>query len=539
MDYQNILLITVAVLTAGLSLSIVHGKKNDANNVFSLFILAIGLWSVLLAFFRFSGDLVVAHLYSRLYYIAAAAIPVFFLHFSYVFPQKKPFGAIQHLFVYGIPTVLALLVLVIPDAVIKSVSLTENGIKDVTINPLGYMVYTLYFVGYLFAAYYKLFASYRSATQKLVRIQLRFIFFGTIVPYLCAMYFNLFLPPFNYEYIWVGPLFATIVIWSVVYAVYKHKLLNVKVVTTEIFTFSLWVFIFARVLLGENIQEKTINTILLFLTIAVGIFLIRSVRKEVEQRERIEKLAGELEKTNAALAAANERLKELDQLKSEFVSLATHQIRGPITAIKGYASMLLQGDFGAVPDACKKPIDTIFKSSASLAGIVQDYLDVSRIEQGRMKYEISDFDLSVLVAEAAAEFKSSIEQKNLTLSLEIEPNIAVRADAGKLKQVIENLIDNALKYTMSGGIEVMVRKPEQKKVRIEVRDTGVGIAPETLPNLFKKFSRASDASRANLKGTGLGLYVARQLLEAQGGSIRAESEGEGKGATFIVELPTT
>ena len=273
---------------------------------------------------------------------------------------------------------------------------------------------------------------------------------------------------------------------------------------------------------------------LVFIILLLFYFIVRmwnkQVEKEVAMRERIENQEKELEK-------ANTRLTELDKLKSEFVSLATHQIRGPLTAIKGYASMLMQGDLGAIPENVKGTIGTIFESSNALTVIVQDFLDVSRIEQGKMKYDISVFDLSKLTYDVAEELRPNIERKGLHLKLEIEPNIIVEADIGKIRQVFENLIDNAVKYTHQGFIYFTVKRAENGVASISIKDTGVGIKPETLPKLFQKFSRAEDASKANILGTGLGLYVAKQLLTAQHGTIRAESEGEGKGSTFVVELP--
>lgn len=323
------------------------------------------------------------------------------------------------------------------------------------------------------------------------------------------------------------PIFAAFIAYLIV----RYQLFNVKLLATQALVVALWVLI-ASVLFLRTIETvRVIVALTSILLLILGIYLVRSVKREVAQRERIEKLAKELE-------AANARLKELDQLKSEFVSMATHQIRGPISAIKGYASMLLEGDYGALEEKAREPIQTIADSSGALAGIVQDFLDVSRIEQGRMKYEFTVFDFGKLARSVAEELAPTIEKKGLRVKLEIPDGITVHADAGKLRQVIENLVDNALKYTPKGMIAVAVVKRDEA-VRLTVSDTGVGMRPEVLPKLFRKFSRAEDASKANLHGTGLGLYVARQLVEAQGGKIWAESEGEGKGATFTVELPLT
>ena len=230
------------------------------------------------------------------------------------------------------------------------------------------------------------------------------------------------------------------------------------------------------------------------------------------------------------LEVANVRLNWADE--SEFVSLALANQR-PAHRHQGLAQMT-QGDYGVVPDNLKEIIQTISDSSNALMVVVQDFLDVSRIEQGKMKYDFSVFDLSKLTYDVANELSPNIERKGLRSKLEIEPNINVYSDIGKIRQVIQNLIDNALKYTQKGYITVSLKRPGIGATY----DTryGVGIKPEVLPKLFQKFSRAEDASKANILGTGLGLYVAKQLIEAQNGKVWRIG-GEGKGPTFMVELP--
>ncbi|MEK7574901.1 MAG: ATP-binding protein [Patescibacteria group bacterium] len=315
------------------------------------------------------------------------------------------------------------------------------------------------------------------------------------------------------------------------YAIFKYQLFDVKVIATQILTFTLWVFILIRTLLADTPKEQFINGILLLVTLIFGNLLIRSVLQEVKTREKIEKLANDLE-------AANERLKELDQLKSEFVSLATHQIRGPLTSIKGYASLMIEGDYGEIPQKLQEPIDTIFQSSKSLAVIVDDFLNVSRIEQGKMKYDFTTFDLCALANEVVMEAQPAIEKRALTISATVCPEPTnVSGDRGKIKQVIGNILDNSIKYTPKGSIALSLTSDKAaRKILLTIKDTGVGIRPETIPHLFQKFSRAEDASKVNILGTGLGLYVAKEMIKAHGGRIWVESPGEGKGSTFFVEL---
>jgi signal transduction histidine kinase len=267
-------------------------------------------------------------------------------------------------------------------------------------------------------------------------------------------------------------------------------------------------------------------------SIIFGWILIRSVKQEVEQRERIERLAKDLEK-------ANEKLTELDKMKSEFLSLATHQIRAPLTAIKGYSSMLLEGDFGLLPPKAHTAVDTVMKSCQNLIDIVNDFLNISRIEQGRMVYEKSLFDIRELISEITRELKPNIDAAHLVLNTHIQQTtkINVRADRGKIKQVIGNIIDNAIKYTPKGSITIEA-STSYNRAYIRITDTGVGIDPGEIGKLFNKFVRAKDANKTNVIGTGLGLYIAKKMIEAHEGEISVHSEGIGKGTTFLITLPT-
>jgi signal transduction histidine kinase len=224
--------------------------------------------------------------------------------------------------------------------------------------------------------------------------------------------------------------------------------------------------------------------------------------------------------------------------KNEFLALATHQIRGPLGAIRGYVSLLLEGSYGNVPKEFIEPLDIIFRSTDTLNKTVSDFLDISRIEQGEMKYHLKDFNLVDLVKEVIDEMKLGIKNSNLDLRLKIT-NIEclVHEDKAKLKQVLINLIDNAHKYTKNGWIEISLHKNKKDLVLFSIKDSGVGISKETMPLLFKKFSRSKDSHGVNILGTGLGLYIAKKILEAGGGRVWAESGGENKGSQFYVELP--
>jgi len=361
---------------------------------------------------------------------------------------------------------------------------------------------------------------------------LKVIATGSTISFLLIIYFNFFLPAIK-EVVTFVPfalLFFTPIIFFTTYAVLRHKLFNAKAVAVSILIFLLSVVSLSEVVFAESPGDFVFSLLQFVLVILIGGMLLRGVVKEVKQREKIEELAKSLEK-------ANVRLTELDRLKSEFVAIASHQLRSPLTAIKGYASLVLEGSFGKVSDSVKEAIQKIYESSSLMTVSVQDFLDVSRIEQGRMKYNFEEFDLEKLLTTVVEELTHTAKGKGLVLTLKItsESSFRINADLGKMKQILNNLIDNSIKYTQDGSVNVLMHHVDGK-IRIEIHDTGVGIAPETLPKLFDKFVRSRNAHHVNVSGTGLGLFVVKQMVEAHSGRVWATSEGEGKGSVFHVEL---
>jgi signal transduction histidine kinase len=205
------------------------------------------------------------------------------------------------------------------------------------------------------------------------------------------------------------------------------------------------------------------------------------------------------------------------------------------------SSMLLEGSYGPVEDKPREIIDRVFQSSQKLNNIIEDFLNITRIELGTMKYQMADIDLAKITETVVNNMRPNIENKGLSLDYGADGGShIVRGDSGKLEQVVSNVIDNAVKYTPTGSISVAVKEVKgtdgKHHVRVEVKDTGVGIEASTIPKLFEKFIRADDAGKTNITGTGLGLYVAKQIMEGHQGKIWAESAGKGKGSTFIVEV---
>jgi len=250
-----------------------------------------------------------------------------------------------------------------------------------------------------------------------------------------------------------------------------------------------------------------------------------------------ERLKKEVDKATYNLRIANQHLKELDRAKTEFVSITSHQLRTPLTGIKGYLSMFLEGDFGSLKPEQKKVITDIFNNSNRLVRLINIFLNVSRIESGRLKLQKSEFNLFNLVDEIVHELKIEADKKKIKLEIvKPENNLDISADRDKIADVILNLVDNAIKYTESGKIEIILTS-DNGKVRVAVKDTGVGIDPRDGKELFNKFVRGRKIAQINTSGTGLGLFVAKKIIELHKGRIWVESYGQGKGSQFIFEIP--
>ncbi|MDO8471749.1 MAG: GAF domain-containing sensor histidine kinase, partial [bacterium] len=237
-----------------------------------------------------------------------------------------------------------------------------------------------------------------------------------------------------------------------------------------------------------------------------------------------------------ANAIEKARFFEEDQLKSEFVSIASHELLTPTAAIEGYLSMILEEKMGVVDQKAETYLWTVFQSSKRLSALVKNLLSVSRIESGRIKVEPKIFDLNEVVAQQLDQLQVKATEAKLYLKAKYPRHQAsVFADPERVTQAVVNMISNGLKYTKEGGVTVaVVEKP--RFYEVQVTDTGVGIAEADRQHLFQKFSRIETSATAGIMGTGLGLYITKAVVELMGGSVWVKST-VGKGSTFAFSVP--
>lgn len=250
-----------------------------------------------------------------------------------------------------------------------------------------------------------------------------------------------------------------------------------------------------------------------------------------------EKLKIEVENATRELRVANDKLKQLDQAKTEFLSITSHQLRTPLTGIKGYLSMMIEGDFGKFSEQQEETVKRVSAEVDRLARMVQVFLNVSRIESGRLMIARLNFNVAELIGTVIKELKPIAEKKQLELSYSGPESLPFIGDSDKLKDVVMNLVDNSIKYTPTGKVWVEAAQSKSGEIRIDVKDTGVGIDPSEIGSLFEKFSRAKGIAEVSAEGSGLGLFIVKKIVEAHGGTVSVSSEGHAKGSTFTCILP--
>lgn len=250
-----------------------------------------------------------------------------------------------------------------------------------------------------------------------------------------------------------------------------------------------------------------------------------------------ETLQQKIDDATAKLRQANERLKVLNETKDDFVSMASHQLRTPLTSIKGYLSMVLEGDMGKITAGQRKMIEQAFTSSQRMAYLISDLLNMSRLRTGRLTVTPGTVSLNKIIEQEIAQLRRMAEGNSIKLVVEEGEELPpVALDETKIRQVIMNLVDNAIYYTGRGGTVTVRLSQTPKTVELRVIDTGIGVPVADQHKLFTRFYRAGNAKKVRPDGTGIGLYMVRKVVTALGGSIIFSSK-EGKGSTFGFSFP--
>lgn len=509
-------------------------RKSLSNRLFGLFSLSFALWTFSYGIWLLQNNFEQALFWSRMLNLGAIFIPILILHWILsvleLHEKKRKLLIIGYLITF----------------IFVPFSFSPYFIKNIQpififpYWPQAGFLYTIYlfvcYVGFFSYAFYQMIKIYKKSFNDAVKQkQIQYLFGGLFIGVIGGatnfplMYSIPLMSPYGMFLIILHPIIFT-------YAILKYHLFNIKVIATELFSAILIIILFVKFLLSESLQQFILNGIIMAAFLGFSYLLIKSVLKEVKTREEMEELAKELEE-------ANVRLKKLDEAKSEFITIASHQLRSPITAIKGYSSMMLEGSFGRVPIRAKKMLKRVLQSTNRLMFLIDDFLNLSQIERGKMQYNFEKTDLKEMASGIVDEFKTIAvrEKKDIEISLKIAEteNFIAMVDSNKIQQVFNNLIDNAIKYTEKGFVKInLYADDENGRIFFEVLDSGIGMDKETEALIFQKFTRAGEnIFQVHTEGLGLGLYVSKEIIKAHNGKIYAKSDGPGKGSTFFVELP--
>lgn len=238
---------------------------------------------------------------------------------------------------------------------------------------------------------------------------------------------------------------------------------------------------------------------------------------------------------NEELKEAKRKLEELNHFKNHLLSLTSHQVKAPLAAIKGYATLLKEGAYGEASEKQKEILGKIEFAADDLINMVTNIIDLRKIEEGRLDYKFERINFGRLADEAVEGLHPLALNKNLNLDFYAPTkDVFVMGDAQRLRHVIQNLVDNAIKYTPSGFVKAAV-KEDGDKVVFSVKDSGIGIPAGVKPLIFEEFVR-DERVKSEIRGSGIGLHIAKSIVEVHGGKIWAESGGENKGSTFSFSL---
>ncbi len=697
-----------AITSTVLGLFVFFRKKELVNKLFAFFCFVIAFWGYSYYFQDITAIPSEAFILAKLLIAGAIFIPISYLHFVLAFTDsikshKKIiwFGYIFFVVIFLLDIFTKLVVRGVGPKLVFEFWPEPGAIFHPFLFIWGsFMIYTVY----ILIKNYKI-------SEGIKRKQVQLILIGTIIGYLGGatnyfLYYNIPILP-------IGNWAIVFYLGIVAYVILKYQLFNIKVIATEAITFIIWAFLSIRFLLDTAISERIVDGAILFLVIIFGILLIRSVLKEVSQREEMEKLTHSLEASNIKLSTetryltdlqefttsimedidfkkviqaivdevsqrfgyigavlflvsddnkkispvavsggtaskiafkllpkqidhfdsllekdatlsslaiksnqieidedfskffsiipqniliaiqkvlgvkttiaipvkskgkawgvldvaskkfreefsseeldvltilANqigiildnvdlfEQTKQLSSYKTELLSIVAHQLKNPLVVIKGYSSLVDDqtiNDIATMKEVFKK----IKLSSDKLIMLLNNLLDLHHIEEGKMHYEMQPVELNKMLKDIVDNFQIVAKQRKLNLIFKPFPkDVNINADPYKISQVFQNLIDNSLKYTPEGWVEIdILNDAEENSILVKIFDSGLGMSKELVGKLFQKFSRGVEEQQ--ILGTGLGLYISKEIVEMHGGKIWAESDGEGKGSRFFVKLP--
>lgn len=529
--YQLLYIVT-GFLTVAVAIGVfLKRPKSPIVRVFAGLALAAAAWVVTLFLLYLVADPVAFLMIGRLNLAFAEIAAVLLLYFVLVFP--KGVHAMPRWLHYLIVTETVLLAAVtVATSQVDEGETVRGALRLTSFGPL-YAWFALHFLGTALALATVFVQKLRRLTG-LLREQLAGLAVGCLVSAFIGVLNMALVPSLSSleETVHLGPIALLIFIGVATYSTARAELFNLRVLGTELLVSLTTLMLVINTAIIVAPERRLISSLVLAVATATGFFLIYSVRREITERER-------LEAVRLDLAAATVQLQEMDDIKNEFIIMASHQLRTPITVVKGYLSLMMEGAYGAVPEAFQDKLAQMFSLNERLVQMIDNMLNVARIEKRKIEYSVERVDILTVVRAVAEDMRVKLGDKKLKISLQTpEQPVMAYVDEKKYEEVLTNLVDNAIKYTDRGEIAMTVRDDDGTGyATVTVRDSGIGMSTEEAGRVFTKFFRAKEAVIRE-PGSGLGLYICAKLMSGMGGQVRVIKTATGSGTTFETRLPT-
>lgn len=521
--YSHISVIVVSLIFAIFIL--IKGKKELLNRVLFFTLVPFILWVFFdLIFWAANRSDVIMFVWSITILVEPLVyIGAFYLIYLLTYKKDVPFK---------LKLIIGLLYL--PVVIFTPTHYTLTGF-DLTscLSTEGFFGYYDYVIEFIFTFWFVILAiiKYRQSADILFKKQILYITTGMFL-FLFAFSWGNIISSFtdNWQISQIGLFALPVFIGFLVYSIVQFKTFNIKLLEAQALVMTLGIliaaqFIFIKVLINMFLTGATLALVVVF-----GYFLIRSVKKEVQQREELAKL--------------NIDLQNLLRQRESLTHLITHKVKGSFTHSKYIFAGMLDGTFGEISPELKKWAEKGVESDNVGINTVDLILNAANMQKGLIKYEMKKIDFKDVVLKSFSEKKVPAETKGLKIEKNIkEGDYYILGDSFWLKETINNLIENSIKYTKEGEIIVGLEKKNDpakdgaSKILLSVKDTGIGLTEDDKKNLFTEGGRGKDSIKVNVDSTGYGLYTAKLVIEAHQGKVWAESEGAGKGSAFFVELP--
>lgn len=495
--------------------------KNTTNRIFAAFAASISFWSYFYFNWQIADDPSSALFFCHMLMAGAIFIAPIYFHFctNYLENASKH----RRLIIAGYIFCAVFSIINWTPLYISSV----QPIAGFNYWPVAGVLFGPFLLIWVFFCIYPVYLLVKSLPHKFGEqaAAVNYILAGTIIGYIggCTNYFLWY----GIKIMPYGNISTSFYLGLIAYAMMRHHLMNIKVIATELLIFLIWLFLFARMLLADSYQSQMLDGGLLAVVLVIGVLLIRSVDKEVQQREVIEKQSKDLQIIN--------------EQQEGLLHFITHEIKGYLTKSQAGFAAIAEGDFGPTPPALTAMATIALNDVKKGVITVMDILDASNMKKGTYAFKQEPFDFKQSVLDAIKTMQPAADDKGLVLKSSIAWEGAytfVGDEKSISSHVLCNLIDNAIRYTPSGEIDVELTRIGNT-LRFAVKDTGVGVTEEDKRRLFTEGGHGKDSIKVNVHSTGYGLFIAKSIVDAYRGRIWVESGGAGKGSRFIVELPIT